>query len=152
MKNKLIFFAFLICSTTVLFSQNIGDSKFKIQMEETNKFLSEQESFLVMYDESFTYEVASEAHYIYYYFKDGICTGKVEKVVGTDLKSTYAFYNNILDNNDFGVQISQDEDYRCFIKNGVKTRVGVKKSYTSKNSWNVMIESGNSGTYPNRGC
>tara|TARA_B100001057_G_scaffold500839_1_gene618213 strand:- start:1380 stop:1820 length:441 start_codon:yes stop_codon:yes gene_type:complete len=140
MKN---IFVFLICSTSVLFSQNVGDSKFKIQLNETNKLLGEYKIYNTLDpdDDYYTYEVASEAHYIYYYFKDGICTGIREKIIGsTDLRSTYSLYNNILENNDFGIQISENEDYRSFIKKGVKTRVRIRES--NRKTWDVLIESG----------
>ena len=135
-----IFFVFIV---TPLFSQNIGDSKFQIQLNEKNKFGGESSSFYSSYDELLTYVVAVEAHYIYYYIKDGICIGISEKVVGNDLRSTYDLYNNILASNDFGRVVSRHEDYTCFVKSGIKHRVSIKKSLIRKNSWDVFIDRGN---------
>jgi len=147
----MLFISSLVTST--LFAQNIGDSKFKIQLNENNKLVNESNSYLVDYDEVLTYEVAMEAHYIYYYFKDGVCKGISEKVVGNDLRSTYELYNNIIASNDFGREVSKHEDYTCYIKSGIKYRVSIKKSLIRKNSWDVFIDRGNEvQNTPKYGC
>lgn len=154
MIKKIIQFVFIILVPFNLMSQKIGDNSFKIQMEEKNKFIGKGVS--LSSDFVLTFEVDYNAHYIYYYMTNDICESISEKIVSSDAKSTYELYKNILDSNDFGIKVSQTEGpeyYTCFIKDGIKLRVSIKKSFTKKNSWEIFIDSGkNVKKTPKYGC
>ena len=149
MKNIIII---LLLFPSMIFCQKLGDSKFKIKLEEQNKFIQEGGSInYTLYDSSFTYEVVQEGHYIYYYFLNDKCTGITEKVIGTNLKQTYNLYKNILNSNNFGLKISEGENYTCFINNGSKIQVIIEEGYSD--NWYVMIKKGfNATSNTKTGC
>lgn len=138
MKNIIII---LLLFPSIIFCQKIGDSKFMVKMKEENKFIQEGGSInYSLYDSSFTYEVVQGGHYIYYNFLNDKCTGITEKIIGTNLRQTYKLYKNILDSNDFGIKVSEGENYTCFIQNGIKLQVIIEEGYSD--NWYVMIKKG----------
>ncbi|MDA9887140.1 hypothetical protein N9D55_06860 [Flavobacteriaceae bacterium] len=148
--KKITLFFILILSITC-YGQKLGDSKFMVKMKEENKFIGDGGSINYdFYDSTFIYEVVPEGHYIYYNFLNDKCTGIEEKIIGTNLKQTYKLYKNILDSNDFGIKISEGENYTCFIKNGSKLQVIIREGYS--NDWYVAIYKGFRATWGTKGC
>ena len=153
---KKIFIIFLLFPS-IIFCQKLGESKFKIKLEEENKFIQESSWSMneEIYDSVLTYAV-SEAHIIFYYFKDNKCNGIEERVIGANLKQTYSLYKNILDSNDFGLKISEGENYSCFKKNGANVQVIIEQEDSAfGGKWSVFIRKGFVASkiwYPKTGC